>query len=317
MEYDKQIIFLEPGDAIEGFYLLKQASVRQTTGGRPFLNATLADASGTIDCKMWDYTGAIGTAEEGKVVKIRGEVSDYRGTKQLTIQKIRLARTDDSYDLNDLVATAPIDSFRELEYIHDLIASFNDGEYREIAERMLDRHIVSFSRLPAAKSIHHSFVSGLLMHTANMLRIADFLSTNIYPETVDRSLLLTGTLLHDLAKEREFVVSELGAVTEVSVDGALLGHLTMGAEEIGSVAAELGISHEKTVLLQHMILSHHGQPEFGACVRPATAEAELLSLIDLLDSRMEIYAEAYDKMEEGTFSDKIYALDKRIYRHGR
>ena len=306
-----------PGDEVEGFYLLKTASQRLTASGKPYLAAVLQDISGTIDIKMWDYQGAIGQKDEGKIIKIRGDVSDFKGSCQITVSKIRLAQESDagSYSLEDIVPAAPIDSVKELEFIQNLISSIEDDDYRKISEAMLDRHLVSFGKIPAAKSIHHSFISGLLMHTGNMLRIADFLSTNIYPDAVDRSLLLAGTLLHDFAKDREFLFSELGTVTDMSVKGRLLGHLVMGAEEIGELALKLEIPEEKTVLLQHMILAHHGQPEFGAAVVPCIAESELLYHIDLIDSRMEIYAEAFEQLPKGTFSDRIYALDKRIYNH--
>ena len=153
------------------------------------------------------------------------------------------------------------------------------------------------------------------MHTLNMLRLADFLSAQ-YADTVNRSLLLTGTLLHDFAKEQEFTFSELGLVTDYSTKGQLLGHLVMGAQEVADVARELAIAEEKSLLLQHLLLSHHGEPDFGAAVRPMCAEAELLSEIDLIDSRMEIYAEALQDLPVGSFSNRIFALDKKIYRHG-
>lgn len=315
MEFGKQIIYMSPGDDFEGYYLLTQASVKTSSNGRPYLNVTISDAGGSIDGKQWDYSGSINQSDEGKIVKIRGDVQDYKGNNQITIRKIRLATAEDPYEISDIIPTAPIDSVKELEYIRALIESLDDPEYRKICEYMLDRHVTVFGRLPAAKSVHHSFLSGLLMHTANMLRIADFLSTDIYPETVNRSLLIAGTLLHDFAKGREFSVNELGTVTGTTPDGLLLGHLVMGAEEIGQLGKELEISSEKTVLLQHMILSHHGKPEFGAAVIPCIAESELLSYIDLMDSRMEIYAEHYEKMEPGETSSRIFSLEKRIYRH--
>ena len=120
----------------------------------------------------------------------------------------------------------------------------------------------------------------------------------------------------DFAKEKEFTFSGLGLVTDYSLPGQLIGHLVMGAQEVQQCAQELGISEEKSLLLQHMILSHHGEPEFGAAVRPMCAEAELLSEIDLIDSRMEIYAEALQDLPVGSFSNRIFALDKKIYRHG-
>ncbi|MBO2528197.1 MAG: CMP-binding protein, partial [Clostridiales bacterium] len=137
----------------------------------------------------------------------------------------------------------------------------------------------------------------------------------IYADTVDRDLLLAGTLLHDFAKEEEFSFSELGLVTEYSRKGKLLGHLTMGAQEIAEIAKEKDIPEEKSVLLQHMLLSHHGEPEFGAAVRPQCAESELLSLIDMIDSRMEIYRETFASVPVGEFSPRVFALDKTIYHH--
>ena len=184
-----------------------------------------------------------------------------------------------------------------------------------LCEEMLRRHEAAFRTIPAAKSVHHGFLSGLLMHTLNMLRLADFLSAQ-YADTVNRSLLLTGTLLHDFAKEQEFTFSELGLVTDYSTKGQLLGHLVMGAQEVAAIAAELDLPEEKATLLEHLILSHHGQPEFGAAVLPQCAEAELLSLVDQIDSRMEIYREVLAPLKAGEFSQRIFALDnRRVYKH--
>ena len=193
-------------------------------------------------------------------------------------------------------------------------ASIEDEDYRAVAEAMLERHGQALERIPAAKSVHHAFLGGLLMHTANMMKLADFLA-ELYRDTIDRSLLLAGTLLHDMAKEQEFVFAELGRATGYWVKGQLLGHLVMGAQEAARVAETLHVPEEKSVLLQHLILSHHGEPEFGAAVRPLCAEAELLSLIDAVDSRMEIYRETYDTMDAGTFSPRIFALEKKVFKH--
>ena len=130
----------------------------------------------------------------------------------------------------------------------------------------------------------------------------------------DRAVIAGMTFLHDFAKEKEFTFSQLGLVTEYSVKGQLLGHLVMGAQEVSNVAAELGIPEDKSVLLQHMILSHHGEPEFGAAVKPICAESELLSQIDMLDSRMEIYRETLAGLQVGEVSSRIFALDKRVFK---
>lgn len=316
MEYNKNVKDMVPGDKVEGFYILKEAYQKISSNGKPFLSAVIADKTGTMDVKVWDYAGPVGTQEDvGKIIKIRGDVSEFKGNPQLSLSNIRMALPEDNCDTVRLVAAAPIDKDETVRKVRTLVDSMEDSDYRQVARTMLERHLETFASIPAAKSVHHSFLSGLLMHTANMMAMADFLSGQ-YASVIDRSLLLTGTLLHDFAKEIEFRFSDLGIVTDYSVKGQLLGHLVMGAQEVAQVCAELGTPEEKSLLLQHMILSHHGEPEYGAAVKPMFAEAELLSYIDMVDSRMEIYAELLPSVAEGSFSSRVFALDKRIYHHG-
>lgn len=314
MEYNKAIRNMEIGDEVEGFYILKGAYPKVTANGKPFLNATLSDASGSMEAKVWDYPGPINAADEGKVVKIQGTVTEFRGASQVTIESIRLTDQTDHYDVAALVPVAPIDADLALSKVLELLNSIQDEDYKRIALELFRRHKETFQQIPAAKSVHHGFLNGLLMHTVNMMKMADFLA-GLYSDTVDRSLLIAGTFAHDLQKETEFARSELGLVTGYSMKGQLLGHLVMGAQEVGQVARELNLPEEKSVLLQHLVLSHHGEPEYGAAVRPICAESELLSYIDQIDSRMEIYREAFDKLEEGEFSNRIFALEKRVYKH--
>ena len=214
-----------------------------------------------------------------------------------------------------LVPTAPIDGEAMYASVEALLDSITDADYKAVCRELLRRHSESFRTIPAAKSVHHGFLHGLLMHTGNMMQLADFLA-GMYADTVDRSLLLAGTFAHDLQKEREFRFSALGLVTDYSVPGQLLGHLVMGAQEIAEITKELDVPEEKTVLLQHLVLSHHGEPEFGAAVRPVCAESELLSYIDMIDSRMEIYREVLGATPLGGFSDRVFALDgKKLYHH--
>lgn len=316
MEYNKNVKDMVPGDKVEGFYILKEAYQKISSNGKPFLSAVIADKTGTMDVKVWDYAGPVGTQEDvGKIIKIRGDVSEFKGNPQLSLSNIRMALPEDNCDTVRLVAAAPVDKDETVRKVRALVDSMEDPDYRQVARTMLERHLETFASIPAAKSVHHSFLSGLLMHTANMMAMADFLSGQ-YASVIDRSLLLTGTLLHDFAKEIEFRFSDLGIVTDYSVKGQLLGHLVMGAQEVAQVCAELGTPEEKSLLLQHMILSHHGEPEYGAAVKPMFAEAELLSYIDMVDSRMEIYAELLPSVAEGSFSSRVFALDKRIYHHG-
>ncbi|MBR4232656.1 MAG: HD domain-containing protein [Oscillospiraceae bacterium] len=314
MDYNKLIADMIPGDSVEGFYVLKNAWQKITAAGKPFLSAVIEDKSGAMEMKVWDYSGPISGADAGKVIKLRGDVSEYRGTVQMSANRIRLADGRDHYVVSSLLPVAPIDVDATYRYVEETIASISDLPYREVCEVMLEKKSEALRTIPAGKSVHHSFLGGLLMHTANMLRIADFLS-GLYADVIDRSLLLAGTFLHDLAKDEEFTFSELGSVTDYSVKGQLIGHLVMGAEEIAETCRSLGVDEERSVLLQHMILSHHGEPEYGAAVRPLCAEAELLSYIDGIDSRMEIYSEATAGLSDGEFSAKVFALDKKVFRH--
>ena len=314
MEYNKLIAQLEIGDEAEGFYVLKTAQSRVSNSGKPFLSAVLADRSGAIEAKVWDYGGPVGPADEGEVLKIRGTVNEFRGAPQMIISRLRLTQEGDRYNLGDLVPVAPIDADAAMEELRSVVERIEDGDYRAVCRWMMDRYGERFASIPAGKIMHHSFVGGLLMHTLYMVRTADYLA-GLYAPVIDRSLLLAGTLLHDFAKCGEFVTSPLGLVTEYSTRGQLLGHLVMGAQAAAEAAGELGIPEEKSMLLQHMLLSHHGEPEFGAAVRPMCAESELLSMIDLIDSRMEIYQETLEDVPAGQFSKRVFALDKKIYRH--
>lgn len=314
MEYNKKIAQMVNGDAVEGFYILKSAAVKTGGNGRAFLSATLADRSGEIEAKMWDYAGPATAEDEGTVIKIRGSVSEYRGTAQLVIERLRLVTENDPVDVGALVPVAPIEVDRVYQEIMETVDSMEDVDYQAVCREMLKKQGNALRVIPAAKSVHHGFLHGLLMHTSAMLRLADFLAHQ-YSDTVDRDLLLAGTLLHDFAKAEEFTFSQLGLVTEYSVKGQLLGHLVMGARSVERTARELDIPEEKSVLLQHLILSHHGEPDFGAAVRPCCAESELLCLIDQIDSKMEIYRENLAEVPVGKFSSRIFALEKKIYHH--
>ena len=313
MEYNKAVSDLAVGDQVEGFYVLGNIQLKNSSAGKPYLSCTVSDATGSMDAKLWNYSGPAGPEDSGKAALLRGEVTSFNGNLQFIIQRLRFAGPQDDYDPAALVPAAPIEPGPALEELERMMQSMQDGDYRRLCSALLSRHREAFSRLPAAKSMHHAFLYGLLMHTLNMLRLADVLA-ELYGEVIHRDLLLAGTMLHDLGKLWEYRLSPLGLVTEYSVPGDLLGHIYLGAREVETVGRELGIPEEKLTLLAHLILSHHGDPEFGAAVEPKCAEAELLSLIDRIDSRMEVYAEALPQTQPGKFTLRIPALDKRVFR---
>ena len=163
MEYNKPIADMCPGMDVEGFYILRAAALKTTNSGKPFLGGTICDRTGSVEIKVWDYSGPIGARADdaGRVVKIRGSVSEYRGALQVSVHRIRMAEAADTYDKSLLVPTAPIDADAALADVQRLVASIADADYRSVAETMLACHLDAFRRIPAGKTVHHSFLSGL------------------------------------------------------------------------------------------------------------------------------------------------------------
>lgn len=308
---------VEIGTQFDGYYLLSSANVKNTSTGKTFMALKLTDVTGTIDGKLWDYapeTFHVTPDDAGKIVKIRGVVGEYNGTPQVTVNKIRLTMENDQYDISDIVPSAPMDANLVYKKITSIIETIQDSDYRFLCEEVLGNYGREIQRIPAGKAAHHAFLHGLLMHTYTMMSIADMIAP-LYP-FVNRDLLVAGTFLHDLGKVWEFLISELGLVTEYSTKGRLLGHLVIGAMVISDICQEIEVPEEKTLLIEHMLVSHHGQPEFGAAKEPQTAEAELLSHIDMLDAKMEIYREALDKLKPGEWSEtNRYLGGHAVYKH--
>ena len=306
---------MAPGDDVEGFFLLEAASVRTSSNGSQYLTGWLSDRSGQIGMKIWDYNAAL-HEHIGSVIRLRGSVSEYNGALQLVVDRIRLAQPGDSYELSELVRSAPIDIPSVLDDTRRLLESAEDEIYRRIGLSALERLGDSLGTLPAAKTMHHAFLGGLLMHTHNIMRLAVSVS-EIYGDMIDRDLLLVGAFCHDMGKRKEFIVSEFGLVNGYSVRGDLLGHLVMGSQEIAEIAASLGIEpdDEHVMLLQHLLLSHHGEPEKGAAVRPRLLEAEILSRLDMLDARIEACLEELNETRPGGMTQTVRALGYSIYCH--
>ncbi len=305
------------GLVFDGFYILNSAQIRKSRAGKPYLSGTLMDISGSINIVAWDYTGLITADDVGKVVYVDGEAGEYNRTPQIVCSVLELATAEDSnsFDLSDLIPYAPVNCEEAVQQMHSMLEDIEDEDYRNIALMIYGRYAHLLSTLPAAKSVHHAFIGGWVMHTFGMMIIAD----NIYNKyhkicKLNRSLLMAGIFLHDIGKFREFQLSDFGLVADYSMEGKLIGHPALGALIIENEAQyRAAYPLEKVRLLQHIVLSHHGSPELGAATRPQTIEAELISHLDGLDSRLEIYNAALTKTDEGAFSDFIRALDKRVY----
>ncbi len=301
----------------EGFCIIKTVDEKINVKGVPYLDLTLSDSSGEINAKLWDYKVSVhGVYEAGECVKVRGTITHYNGTEQFRIERIRPIQDSDNVDISSFVPSADYGGEQMLDQLFSYIQSFKDEELKTITRAVLEENREKLLFWPAAFKLHHAIRGGLLYHTLSIVKLASAVC-RLYP-SVDRDLLLAGAILHDISKIDEFDVSKLGIVKRYSVKGELLGHLVMGAVAVSEKAKELGISEETTVLLEHMIISHHGDPEFGAAVRPMFLEAEILSQLDTLDATVYEITNALGTVEPGAFSGRQWALDNRkLYNHGR
>ncbi len=306
----------EKAGFVEGFALIKACDKKSAKNGTFYLDIKLGDKDTEMVAKLWDFREDVHTLPEvNTVVKIRGTIQQYNGNDQFIIQRIRKAE-DNEFDMADFVKSSDYSGNDMLDSLVRLVNNFEDEEFKKVVLSMLRENQEQLLFFPAAEKLHHAMTGGLLYHTLSIVRLAECVCS-IYP-CIDKELLLSGAILHDIAKMREYSVNAAGIVDGHTLEGMLLGHLVMGAEDVGRKCDELEITPEKKYLLQHMLISHHGKLEFGAAVRPAFIEAEVLSQLDLFDANMYEMAEAVGGVKAGEFTGKLWMLDNRkLYNHGR
>ena len=295
----------------DGLLLIRSAEKRKDSKGNDYVDMNLTDRTGEINCKIWNWDPEAETPEAGQPIKVRGTIQEYNGRLQLRVEKWRLCTEDDPVDMNVLVPCAPRkpeDMFKDIE---DAIEHFADEDLKKLTRGMLNLAGDRLKWFPAAQRMHHAERSGLLHHTTDMLRLADAM-LNIYP-WLNRDLLKAGVIIHDLGKIDEMKSDQTGNVTDYTRDGQLLGHLVRGITNLNKVAEETGVTGECLILLEHMLLSHHGESEFGSPKPPMFPEAEALHWIDIMDARMNTMKSVTDKTPPGAFSEKIFSLDRRVY----
>lgn len=298
-------------DRFEGYLIVRSAEQRASANGKNYLDMTLADKSGSINAKMWD--GTVQPPLAGSIVKVRATGNEFNGRMQLRVEKIRAAESRDQVDMSALIPCAPRDPNEMLGEVVRAADHIADPDLRRITCELLDRAGDKLLTFPAAKQMHHAERSGLLHHTTTMLRAANAIMS-VYPQ-LNASLLIAGVIVHDLAKIDEMDADTLGLVSDYSVDGKLIGHIVRGVVNIQLAAEKTKATPGKALLLQHMVLSHHGIPEYGSPLAPKFPEAEVLNTIDTLDARLYEMDEALSRAIPGGFSEKVWGLDNRqLYR---
>ncbi|MFC3927305.1 3'-5' exoribonuclease YhaM family protein [Streptococcus caprae] len=302
---------MKKDELFEGFYLIKAAEVRKTRAGKDFIAMTFQDDTGEIQGNLWDAQAHnIETFVAGKVVHMKGRREVYNGTPQVNQIVLRLPNDSESKDPKDFRPKSPVDADENREYLEQMMFKIENATWQRIVRNLYGKFGKEFYSYPAAKTNHHAFEAGLSYHTATMVRLADAIGS-VYPE-LDKSLLYAGIMLHDLAKVLELTGYEN---TEYTVRGNLIGHIALINEEITKAILELGIAddREDVTVLRHVILSHHGQLEYGSPVRPRIMEAEILHMIDNIDAEMMMMMTALSRVSPGEMTNRIFAMDNRAF----
>ncbi|MDO4466538.1 MAG: HD domain-containing protein [Bacillota bacterium] len=286
--------------------LITKCEKGKTQKETPYLSLNLEDASGLLDAKFWNLTEEqVGKYKVGMVVEATGDVIIHRGAIQL---RVRSLTPKPEEDMSQFVRQAPMNRMELEQSISNLIEQMKDGVVKDVLVAVLEKNKHDYYSYPAATKNHHAFPGGLAYHSLCMAKMAICVSEQ-YP-FLDIDLLIAGILLHDVGKIKEFTQPVL---PEYSIEGNLLGHITIVACMIDEASKELGVQDDEDVLLmKHMVLSHHGKMEYGSPVLPMIPEAEVLSLLDNLDSRMFMMKESLDATQPGKFGPRVFALENRM-----
>lgn len=294
------------------FALIKELSEKKDKNGNGFLDLiVIGSDKKEYPAKIWRFDNN-GQFETNDVIEIEYTVDNYKGKTQLNITSIKKAPDE---MISDFVPSSEYDGKAVFSMLLAKVNNFSDEVLKAIVSKILLDNREALEVYPAAYRLHHAIVGGLMLHTASIVEMAEKTCT-VYPN-INRELLLSGAILHDVAKTFEMNTAKSGLCSGYTVGGELIGHLVKGAMYIEDTAKALGIEDEKVTLLEHMVLSHHGVPEYGSPVRPMFLEAEILSTLDSLDATIFEINNATSKINTGSFTERQWALDNRkLFNHG-
>ena len=284
---------IKDGERVIDHYLVRRKETRESRAGKAFLSLRLSDKTGEIDAKVWELTSNIQPFEEGDVVKVDGIVAVYQNDLQMKISKLRRS-SEGEFVPADYV---PI-SARDVNEMHTKLVAIVEGVKNPFVKKLLENIFINngelvemLKRHQAAMHMHHGYVGGLLEHTLSVAEISLFLGERYHYVNVD--LLTAGALLHDIGKLYELRPLPHNEYTD---DGQMLGHIIIGVEMVTAEVAKIqDFPSEAASLIKHLIVSHHGEFEFGSPKLPATPEAMLLHFADNIDAKLTTFSEAYQK----------------------
>lgn len=316
---------LKVPQTLEGVYAVQNCQLGQTKAGKPFIKCLLADRTGRTPGRMWNATEELyRELPTDGFVWIEGQTQPYQGEVQIIIQRIEPYEPTQR-ELTDLLPTTKFDVNQMFREVMQLLGSLEHPAVKALADRYLEdgELMDAFCKAPAAQMLHHAFLGGLLEHTLSLMKLADRTLPH-YPQ-LNRDIVIFGLFIHDLGKCAELTWEQGFGYT---FDGQLVGHIARGSIWLEQKAraceqADPPVKVPAPILtvLQHIILSHHGQPDFGAAKIPATPEAIFVSLLDNLDAKMNMALtvarddESPSNAAEGDFTEKMWALENvRLFR---
>ncbi|WP_368277576.1 3'-5' exoribonuclease YhaM family protein [Heliorestis convoluta] len=292
---------------------MRSIESKRTSTNKIYLDLTLRDKTGEINAKFWDADPALEKEFlENSILCVKALVKEWSGNKQLSIESIRPVTDLDGQNIRDFIASAPQDSQSMYKILHSYIGQIKDQDIYQITSTIVEKYQDKILYYPAAQKNHHAIHGGWLYHIVTMLGLGEKI-VEVYP-FLNRDLLYGGIILHDIAKLDEMDANELGIVKDYTVEGHLLGHLVQGVKLVDKIAESIGADPEKSLLLQHMIASHHYKGEWGSPKTPMIPEAEVLHYIDMIDAAMYDMHKALSTTKEGSFSEKVWTLGRKVYR---
>lgn len=296
------------GDRVFQPFLVTNLTKGMTASNVAYLNVTIQDKTGSLEGKKWDMSPEDEKIfEVGAFVLIEGDILSYRSNLQIKIVDGKRLN-EKEIDLSQFTMSAPVPLSTLEAQLKKVLASIQDTDYAAITRKLIDQYYDRFLVYPAATRNHHEYTHGLLYHTLSMITHAESLIA--YYQPMNRDLVVAGILLHDLGKTIEF---SSPIIAKYTVEGRLLGHISIMVSEIRETGKALNINDEKSLLLQHVVLAHHGKPEFGSPIMPLTKEALLVSLVDDLDAKMTMVSKALDQTNPGEFTARVFTLDDRSF----
>jgi len=309
---------LQATDEFVGYYLLKELEVKQTNGtpAKEYFDIVLSDASGQLPAKLWDVSQ---TDKETffpmGLVKVQGLVQLYREKPQVKINRIRKATPEDGVAIKDFIRSAPISPSDLIYTIYQVMDSITNETIRKLVSFCVGKVEEKLQHYPAAKTHHHAYFAGLAYHIVRMLEIGEFICKQ--RPFLNEDLIKAGIILHDIAKPEE-MIAQLGIVSDYSVPGKLLGHISMASTWITEAALHHGVDVSSDVVLglQHIVLAHHNLPEWGSPVLPQIPEAVALHYIDSMDAKLQMVEDALAMTPESdAWTPVIRGLEnKAIYK---